>query len=478
MAVRTKKLTPKQKRKKSIRLIVKANQLVEAKYMFDVWEMRVFLSLVSLISSNDDDEKVYRIWYKEIKNNFKIKFKSYKFLREAANRLFDKSLVVGYMKDGYEREKKHHLIRSVDALKEGQEGVDIKSQEYIDVKIDSDIRPYLLDIRKRFDPLHDRYTSYELRNIIDLQSYGIRIYELLKQFEKVGHRVIKVQVLKDAFNITNEYPRFSNFYQKVIQKSIMDINKKTDITVPLDEIEKIKKGRKIESLRFLILTKSKKELAELRGETIQGTLFDAQKVEVISPEQEQTKADLLYNEFEDIVVKKFGVTPSVFLKMVVSGKYPKQAIQQAIEVTRRAKFNQEIKKSVAGFFVMALRGGFTDEKREKKKQQNSKEKAIKQQLEQLEKEYANKRAEKVKLILEQEEKVREKTLAYLKDCANSILEKRIKSLGLSMDNITIDAFRKDKTLRSFFIQGIVHEYKGQFIELEREYKERKIMLKS
>ena len=217
MAVRRKKLSPKQKRKKDIKLIVKANQLVEAKYMFDIWEMRVFLSLVSLISTYDDDEKVYRIWFKDIKNNFKIKTKSYKFFRDAVDRLFEKSLVIGYMKDGYEREKKHHLIRSTDALKSGQEGINIEHQEYIDVKIDSEIRPYLLDIRKRFDPAKDRYTSYELRNVIDLQSYGIRIYELLKQFENLGSRVIKIQALKMLLILLMNTQDFQIFIKRLLK---------------------------------------------------------------------------------------------------------------------------------------------------------------------------------------------------------------------------------------------------------------------
>ena len=66
------KLDEQGNRKKNMHLIVKANELVEAKYMFDIWEMRFFLSAVASIEPSDDDDKVYRIWYKDIKSNFKL----------------------------------------------------------------------------------------------------------------------------------------------------------------------------------------------------------------------------------------------------------------------------------------------------------------------------------------------------------------------------------------------------------------------
>jgi len=218
--------------------------------------------------------------------------------------------------------------------------------------------------------------------------------------------VIKIQALKDAFNITNEYPRFSNFYQKVIKKSIKDINEKTDITVPLDRIEKIKKGRKIEALRFFILSKNRKELTKLRGEEEpkQRNLFDMD-----------------------------GVTPSVFIKMLVSGQYSKEAIEQAIAVTRRAKFNQEIKKSIAGFFVRGLQQGFTDEKIEKQKKgkkEKNKLHKLQKQLEKIELEYAKKKDERIKLLLQEQEGVNEIILLYVKENNAYQIKSRAKKLKI------------------------------------------------
>ena len=474
-----KKLTPEQKRKKNIRLVVKANQLVEAKYMFDIWEMRIFLSLVASIMPSDEDDKTYRIWYKDVKQQFKVKSnKSYSLLRDAAIRLFEKSLVVGYLKDGHEREKRYHLIRGVDYLindkpsKGGKKN--IANQEYIDVKIDPEIKPYLLDIRKRFDPTKDRYTSYELRNVIYLQTYGIRIYELLKQYERIGHRTIAVETLKDYFNITEEYPRFTNFYQMVIKRSIKDINEKTDITIPLDKIEKIKKGRRVYALKFPIISKSPRELATLRGEPIQKSLFDVpiEEAEVIEERvQEQTAADVLYGEFEAVVVKSFGVTPSVFLNLLNAGKCTRAQITQAINVTRRAKFNQEIKKNVAGFFLRALTDGYTDPKEEARKAKAGKQNRVgelQRELLRLKDAFSDEINNRIRKITTENKGVTIKAIEAIESnpLTEALVRKKEQAMGRSL---TLEDYRKDERLRSMVINNIIQMQQEQFSDILKAY---------
>lgn len=482
--LRKKKLTPKEQRKKNIRLIVKANQLVEAKYMFDIWETRFFLSLVASISPSDEDDKVYRIWYRDIKNNFEIKTKqSYDLLRSAANRLFDKSLVVGYIKDGVEREQKHRLIIGVDYIKDSEENKlkDLSNQEYIDVRIDSSIRPYLLDFRKHFDPAKDRYTSYELRNVIHLNPYGVRIYELLKQYEKIGHRTIPVHTLKDYFNITNEYSRFANFYHMVIKRSIIEVNKKTDITVPIDEIEKIKKGRKVYALRFPIRSKSKAKVDELRKEDDTSTQVSTSKTEdfevIASPdEEERSTEDVLFEAFENVVIKSFGVTPSSFLKELAKNTYTKAQIEQAISVTRRAKNNGEIKKNPAGFFLKALREGYTDVKEEAKKKKAEKEELIRRQIELLEAEKSKQINDKIRGLVQTNPNITAEAIQRIKDnpLLSSLLSGKEESLGRSLE---IEDYRQDEQLRNLVKRNIIELTKDDFLEIMSEYGRQIIKLK-
>lgn len=463
----------------TIKLIVKSNELVEARYMFDIWETRLFLSLLTSISKHDEDDKTYRVWFKDIKNNFELKsHQSYKFLREAAISMAGKSVHIGWVNDNFRRGRLYRIFKFIDYLEDGQSGGGMEKQEYIDIQIDREIKPYLLDIRKKFDPEIHRYTSYDMMNVIKLKPYGTRLYELFKQFEFKGFRTIKVNDLKAMFLITDEYPRFSNFYQKVILKSVKDINEYTDLTIPLKHIEKLKTGRKITSLRFKIESKTKQDIAILRDNSEANTSKldkndEAEIIEtIVKPE---TEVDKLFRAFEDPVVTSFGITPSVFFKMLHTGQYSEAAIQQAINVTRRAKYHQTIKKSVAGFFVKALKEGFTDEKEEAKK---TKEKTLsrQQQIKTLQNEmlrlnrsYTTQTNEKIRALIADKPSVTEKAIQAIKTnpISNIMIHQKEEALGRDLD---IEDYRQDKELRTLVIHQIVEQEKEHFLELSTAYK--------
>ena len=79
------------RKNQGIVVIKKSNQLIEARYKFDVWETRIFLSVLSNIKRDDEDFKVYRIWYREVIKSFGLKSgQSYAFLRDAARSLIRK----------------------------------------------------------------------------------------------------------------------------------------------------------------------------------------------------------------------------------------------------------------------------------------------------------------------------------------------------------------------------------------------------
>lgn len=465
-----KKITKgKKKRGNTIKLVVKSNELVEARYMFDVWETRFFHSLIASIDRKDEDDKVYRLWFKDIRKNFQIKSnQSYSYLREAAISMASKSVYIGWMNDKHRRGRMHRIIRFVDFLEKGQTGEGSRQQEYVDVSIDKDIKPYLLDIKKNFDPKLTRYTSYDLRNIIKLKPYATRIYELLKQFEYKGFRTIVVQDLKEMFEIEDEYPRFSNFYQKVIITSVAAINKNTDLRIPKDKIEKLKKGRRVHALRFMILSKSDEEVSIMRNEYVPKLLFDnVEDAEVIEPSEELNEADKLFEEFQTIVVKQFGVTPTSFVKMLNSGKYSRQAIEQAVEVTRRANYNQSIKKSVPGFFKKALEEGFTDPKIEAKKLKKQKE-ILTKKLVDLQDEQSSKINDRIREITNDNEAVTLQAIEAIIEnpVTGAMIRVKEKSLGRPLET---EDYRKDPQLRGIVINNIILQQKDRFEDILESY---------
>lgn len=477
------KKSRKKGRGSTIKLVVKSNDLVEARYMFDVWETRFFHSLIASIHKDDEDDKVYRLWFKDIKKTFKLRSnQSYEFLREAAISMAGKSVYIGWQNDKFRRGRMHRIIRFVDYLEKGQKGEGVAQQEYVDVSIDKDIKPYLLGIKKNFNPAISRYTSYDLRNIIKLKPYATRLYELFKQMEYKGFRTIVVEDLKDMFEITNEYPRFSNFYQKVILKSIKDINANTDLTVPLENIEKIKKGRKVHALRFRIVSKSETEVSILRGEGPQIPLFNNLESEVVQPLQPTSAEKELFETFKEVVIQSFGVTASAFKKRLKTGKYTKEDIEQAIAVTRRAKYNQEIKKTVSGFFIKALEQGYTDieieQQKAKQRQAEAKKQAttLKAELLLLQDEFSSKINDRIREVTSENDSTTQKAIAALLESPLTKALIAAKSQKLGRELVTED-YRQDERLRTYVINQIVEQEEAKFKDILESYQTRIAALK-
>lgn len=470
--------TKSTKKRDAIKVVIKDNQLVEAKYMFNIWETRFFLTLITMIDKADEENKIYRIWFKDIKQNFKINSnKSYSLLREAAISLSDKSVDIPTIGEtGAKRNTKRRLLQFVNYLEKGQKGEDIVREEYIDVAIDKEIQPFLLHVKKNFDPKLTRYTRYDLRNAEKLKPYAVRIYELMKQFEHKGFRTIRIDDMKEMFLITDEYPRFSTFNQSVIVPSVKAINKHTDITIPLDRITKIKKGRKVDALRFVILAKTEAEIRKMRGGSSQEDLFDFGKIAEsgVSSRPEPKKSsqvsvqkehlqDVLFAEFEEKVVRTFGVTPSVFLKVLSSGKYSRETIEQAIRITQRANYNQEIKKNIAGFFLKALKEGFTDPKEEKQKKAAKLKEQTQEQLKQMLLDVKIKKASALNKIIKRltsaDPTLTEKAIDNLKNSPMTKIVVSSEELKLGRP-LEIEDFRQIKILRDLV--------KGKIVELNSE----------
>ena len=97
------------------------------------------------------------------------------------------------------------------------------------MKIDEDMKDFYLKL--------NWYTKYQLKNIMQFKSaYSFRVYELLKQYEGIGSRLITLEDLRIGLDIEKEqYPKYSNLKQKVINVARNEINPKTDIAFDYEE---------------------------------------------------------------------------------------------------------------------------------------------------------------------------------------------------------------------------------------------------
>ena len=462
--------TIKRKTNKGIRLIKKSNNLIESRYKFDIWETRFFLSVLSQIRKDDEEFEVYRVWYKDVIKTFGLKSgDSYKYLRLAAQNLMGKSFFLDYEENGIKREKQYHILREIDYLKEGEEVNAPSNEEYIDVTVEQKMKPLLIQLKKNF-------TAYDLRNIVKLGVYPVRVYELLKQYQSIGSRKLEIDEMKRMFEVTEQYKLFADFFRWVIKPAVKEINKHTDLTI--SNVEKIKKGRRVVALQFFFHPKKDKELEEVRNAV---KPEDLEKMSQVKDTElyvsNETTADELFDKYHETIVKSFGVTASSFLSLLKN--VDEEAIEKAIRVTRRAKANNDIKKNIAGFFVKALKEGYTDPKeaeRQKSKEKKVALKTVKQKIRQLETEKDKLINQKIRKVVEENSEITKLAIEKIKSniYSSQIITQKEQEHGRLL---TIDDFRDDKQLRELVKMNIVELSKGDFEEILKTYGEKIKLLK-
>ena len=115
---------------------------------------------------------------------------------------------------------------------------------YVTLACNNDIAPMIREQKGKF-------LRYKLYNTIYLKSYNQqRIYELLKQYEKAGARVIDLKDLRSYLSIADhEYPVWYDFSSKVLKVAQKALKENTDIYF---EYEPIKKGRPVVAVKFNI----------------------------------------------------------------------------------------------------------------------------------------------------------------------------------------------------------------------------------
>jgi Initiator Replication protein len=457
-----KKKSPAKNKAKGIALIKKSNNLIESRYNFDIWETRIFLMLLAQIRREDDDFLVYRIWYRDVAKVFKLNPKrGYSEIRDAVRKLLDKKFYVDTVVDGFKRKEIYHIIRKIGYLEEGQEHKKgIENQEYIDVKIEDEMKPLLLQLQKSF-------TAYELANVTNLGVYAVRFYELLKQYESIGSRQLGFEELKVMFELEDKYPLFSGFYTFVVEPAVKEINEFTDLNIR--EVEKIKEGKKIVALKFHFYKITPKFISEspmILDES--ATHENKPQYGGLNSETVATDADKRFSHFYGKVVESLGVTPTVYLNLLK--QYDDEQFEQAIRVTFRAKLDGLIKTSVSGFFVQALKKGFTDIKEEvlkkQKKEDISKNKA--EQKAALEAEKEHRIFERIKELTGQNASLTTQAIESLKftDAGKKAILEEENRLNRKLE---VEDFRQIKSLRNLVIENLFVKNIEKFTDILEDF---------
>jgi len=218
--------------------VVKSNKLIESRYTLSVQEQRIILAAIAQIGMDDQvtDQVMYPIRVSEMVDMAGTRSKTiYEDLKEAANRLYERKVEIKFEANGKQRASTL-LTRWVQSCKY------IDNDGLIEIRFSHDIIPYISGIKNNF-------TKYKLAEAATLQTaHGIRLFELLMQWQSTGIREISVNDLRAYLMIEDDkYNHIYDLKRWVIDSAVKDINGRTGYMVTTSQR---KLGRKIVAIRF------------------------------------------------------------------------------------------------------------------------------------------------------------------------------------------------------------------------------------
>lgn len=270
-----------------IKLIRKANEFVEARYKFDIWETRVFAYMLTLIHYSDTDFAEYKINVGDIISEFNLSRAGsvYEEIKKASEKLLSKKVQIERISpSGAVEILDTYLVVSTSRPKKEQK------DNYIKLSFHPSLKPFLIELK-------ERYLVYDIRNILSLTSiYSIRLYELLKQYQKIGSRHFSVVEIKSLLSIDpNEYVLYGHFKQRVLKKAQKDLLEHTDIYFTFEEETEKKK---VFAITFRIFENKKNQRVNLSQGDSEGDVehdsIDANQLDAIAK---------IYNKVSDYVSK-------------------------------------------------------------------------------------------------------------------------------------------------------------------------------
>lgn len=219
--------------------VVKHNDLIQkARYNLTVNQQKIIAYIISLIKPTDKELMMYEISVSDFCELCGIDKKHFYIdIKDIVDDLDDKSFWV-------ETEEKLFKFRWFSEFEY------LKKKGKIRIQINSNLKKYLLE-------LYQHYTQYEIYNILAIKGkYAIRFYELFQSYfmtknAKKTSKTVDLEELKSLLMCEN-YELYAAFRRRVLEPSLEEINKYTDLTV---EYEPIRKNRVIVALEFDIKRK-------------------------------------------------------------------------------------------------------------------------------------------------------------------------------------------------------------------------------
>ena len=221
-------------------VVVKSNTLIQqSRFSLSTQQQKIVLFIISQVEPYDEEFKLYTFKITDFCDVCGIEPKGdmYNLIKRQIKSISDKSLWIT-LEDGRET-----LVRWIE-----KPYIDKKSGT-IQIKLDEDMKPYLLQLKEKF-------TEYELIYTLNFKSkYSIRLYEFLKSihYNKLQTYTQTISIDKFQMVLDSKYENFKDFHTRVLKPAQKEINTYSDIVFTY---ELISENRRITAIKITVNTKA------------------------------------------------------------------------------------------------------------------------------------------------------------------------------------------------------------------------------
>lgn len=259
-------------------LVSKRNDLIQKiRYSCDLLPNKLMLYMFSKIQPDDKPGKIYEFKVSELSTI--LGYKKARF--DTIKNIIAKMNAICFWRDAEDEDQNDELIALLnpDAVEAN------RKRGFVRIQFSNKIFPYIMELNKQKAEDGIFYTSYELQYVILMNhTYSMRLYELLLSYSR-NNRTWKFEVgtgtKNDLFRRIASVDKktgepiipkgwianFNTFERDVLRVAKEDINKYTDLMIDYEtskyDFQK-NKNRKVSSVTFVMMKKTKNELEETR----------------------------------------------------------------------------------------------------------------------------------------------------------------------------------------------------------------------
>ncbi|MTI30691.1 RepB family plasmid replication initiator protein [Cytophagales bacterium RKSG123] len=234
--------------------LVKSNKLVESRSGFTLTQQRAILLAMVQIQPEAKELGEYKVFISDVlglERGEKIKGAQYKQVRESLQQLTKTSI------DILDSDEQWESLNFISHVKK------VKGEDFVTIKFSTEVKDFLIDLK-------EKYTKYSLINVSHMKKvHSIRLYELCKQYEKIGRRKIELGLLKEMLylNEKRSYDRVTYVKSRVIDPAVKEINENSDLIIAY---EAITSGNKV--THFLFAIKKKPSMVLTSDNSTEGSI--------------------------------------------------------------------------------------------------------------------------------------------------------------------------------------------------------------